>query len=730
MVQTRAKSYNGDEEKEKIIEYVAENQNVEFAQVEKARQELLAIALWYESYANGFTKNGFDYWMKSNSKFAEILRKVDEITYDSVADVVRKLPIKKEIREEIINSENNTAWVKRFRELEEESELEENSYLEQQFPDQTPVVQNFYGNRHDNTVELKTPSDYGRVNQVQSIGRETEFAARFDWLKYKNHPYQSKSVADRIEETEKIRKKLSFGINERSDNNGMIPQSTGYPNIQATSNATLQSHSMSYPQRTGDAMPQSRQDQTSLKPNDSGPQYYGEKRVNVISTIQPPNNQDADKSRCPSPPESKRSKSTSRSKSSKTRSPSRSRSSKSKSRKSRERSKSRSHKSKSRKSRHRSRYSSSSSNSSSSSSSSRSSSSESSSSNSSSSSRSYSSYSSEDSHRRRHRRHRRKTDLNQLAEALSRGNQSTVAIENLKNDKQDTEEWFKYFERVAIGNGWSKEAMGAKISLYLKGDAEHYWKQMRKSKQYSYSRVKKHLIRRLRNEDRDMEASKKFYAASQTDTESVQEFARRLAKYAKHAGSISSKHKIKRMRQGMNQNIAIAVATVDTKSFSEFVSKCKDAEKHLKYDNSIDINAVTRGMRDLNKNNNNYKDNYQQQKSAPNYAQQQQQYYHYQQYITGSPQSQQQLTQQQIPYQQQQQQQYSYQQSDKRQQQQQAYSHGQDQQTARGGCFDCGANDHYRKDCPNFRYRPNGNPPRCNRCKGVGHIEKNCRAKF
>ena len=53
--------------------------------------------------------------------------------------------------------------------------------------------------------------------------------------------------------------------------------------------------------------------------------------------------------------------------------------------------------------------------------------------------------------------------LTLLAEAMTRAGQETVAIDALKNDKQDPKEWFEYLNRAAAGNGWTEKIKGSRL---------------------------------------------------------------------------------------------------------------------------------------------------------------------------------------------------------------------------------------------------------------------------
>ena len=116
--------------------------------------------------------------------------------------------------------------------------------------------------------------------------------------------------------------------------------------------------------------------------------------------------------------------------------------------------------------------------------------------------------------------------IRQLAEAVTRASAGSIAIDVLKNDKQDAKEWFAFFDRCAVGNGWSELTKGAK--LYLKGDAEYIWKQMKKADQYNYRKIKKKIIKKFESEDKTLEITSKFFNSTQGEDESVEEYSREL----------------------------------------------------------------------------------------------------------------------------------------------------------------------------------------------------------
>ena len=137
--------------------------------------------------------------------------------------------------------------------------------------------------------------------------------------------------------------------------------------------------------------------------------------------------------------------------------------------------------------------------------------------------------------------------ISKLTEALTRANPGSITINALKSDEQDVVDWFKYFDKCAKANDWSSRTKGAKVPLYFKGNAEDIWKDMKKADQYDYKCIKERLIKKRQKEDKVLDAANKFFNASQTENEPVQDFARRLRKYARQNGKISKQDVIGRM---------------------------------------------------------------------------------------------------------------------------------------------------------------------------------------
>lgn len=182
--------------------------------------------------------------------------------------------------------------------------------------------------------------------------------------------------------------------------------------------------------------------------------------------------------------------------------------------------------------------------------------------------------------------------LTLLIQALAKSNSGSVPIDALKNDKQDVEDWFDYFDRAAKGNGWDKCIKGAKLPLYLKGEAEYIWKQMKKVDQYNYFEVRKNLLEKLQSDDKRLEAASKFFSITQREDQAVIDFARRLKKLAKQSGRLNNKDIIGRLRSAMHKEIALATITVQTKSLSKFIKSCKAAETCLQSKQHQNISAV------------------------------------------------------------------------------------------------------------------------------------------
>ena len=197
--------------------------------------------------------------------------------------------------------------------------------------------------------------------------------------------------------------------------------------------------------------------------------------------------------------------------------------------------------------------------------------------------------------KKKSKKKKKKSDiLTLLAEAMTRAGQGSIAIDILKNDKQDPKEWFDYFDRCAVGNGWNEKIKGEKVPQFFKGEAEQIWKSMKKSKRYKYSSIKKKLIKKLQPEDKALEATHKFFNCTQGEEEPVEDFARRLKRLAKQSGKIDDKDIIGQMRKSMRKEIALATITVQTKSRKKFIKQCKAAEKCLKNKENESINAITR----------------------------------------------------------------------------------------------------------------------------------------
>ena len=221
-------------------------------------------------------------------------------------------------------------------------------------------------------------------------------------------------------------------------------------------------------------------------------------------------------------------------------------------------------------------------------------------SNTSSNSNSESSSEDEDRGSSKKKKKKKKDDLLQiLADAMTRAGQGSIAIDVLKTDKQDPKEWFDYFDRCAVGNGWSERVKGEKVPQFFKGDAERFWKSMDKSKRYKYSSIRKRMIKKLQPEDKAMEATHKFFNCVQGEEETIDEFSRRIKKLAKHSGKLESKDIIGQMRKAIKSEIALATITVNTKSLRKFTKKCKAAEKCLRHKESESINSITKGVSNL-----------------------------------------------------------------------------------------------------------------------------------
>ena len=287
----------------------------------------------------------------------------------------------------------------------------------------------------------------------------------------------------------------------------------------------------------------------------------------------------------------------------------------------------------------------------------------------------------------------------ELAEALTQASSGSISIDMLKNEKQDPREWFAYFDRCAIGNGWISKVKGAKVPQYLRGEAEYIWKQMKKSKQYDYDSVKRKLIKKLQPENRSLDATNKFFNSIQNESETVEEFSRRLKKLAKLSGKISKKDIISRMRQTMHKEIALATVTVNSKSFTKFVKKCKAAEKYTRFKETENINAITNNFKG--------KVNFSERKIDSD--------------RTGNVNTKHQF--------------YTNKSNNNtvtfnKQQNTNQPNQFQSQQTASDQvrrCYKCNDPNHYRNECPIWKEQMQQFV--CYRCNGRGHTQKYCQAK-
>ena len=167
-------------------------------------------------------------------------------------------------------------------------------------------------------------------------------------------------------------------------------------------------------------------------------------------------------------------------------------------------------------------------------------------------------------------------------------------IDKLHGKEDDVFQWFRGVEKIAKSCRWSQAELGRQLPVYLGGEADMFWRQLPKDKQYDYTTIKNWLLKKLRAGNSN-EMSRKFFEAKQEEDESPGSFSVRLKSYLeqipKVKRTIDTRQLIRQFVQSLKPDVAMVMANSNFRSFEEAVEAAERVDKYTR--RSEFCNAVT-----------------------------------------------------------------------------------------------------------------------------------------